>query len=447
MGKYKFDFKGSLQIVFAEIHVQLKTGGLQMGNFKAILPAIVLIPFLSMCSSAETPAVSSSNTRRITEPAANEQNIQELASGNSSFAFNLYSALVEEEGNIFFSPYSISVALAMTYAGAEGVTETEMAEVLRFSLPEDRLHPSFNLLDRNLAASADEDSTFRLHIVNTLWGQTGYDFLPEFLGMLAANYGAGIRLLDFSDNPEICRETINEWVMEQTEGKIQDLIPRDVLTTITKLVLTNAIYFNAQWLFQFDEMGTHDRSFNLIDGEQVTVPMMNQTEHFQMATGEGYMAAELPYSNRRTSMLVIVPDENCFFEVEDRLGNDLIEEITGNLADADLYLSMPRFETVYAFQLEDVLSEMGMVSAFGTTADFSGMDGTLSLYISSVIHKAFVSVDEDGTEAAAATAVVMQKINGGSSVEFIINRPFIYLIRDRGTGTILFIGRVLNPLE
>ena len=146
-------------------------------------------------------------------------------------------------------------------------------------------------------------------------------------------------------------------------------------------------------------------------------------------------------------MVIIVPDEDHFFEVEDRLGNDLISEITDNLRDENLYLSMPRFKTVSAFQLEDALSDMGMESAFNMSADFSGMDGTLSLYIASVIHKAFISVDENGTEAAAATAVIMQKLNGESSVEFTIDRPFIYLIKDRGTGTILFIGRLLNPLE
>ena len=283
--------------------------------------------------------------------------------------------------------------------------------------------------------------------MNALWGQNGYSFLPEFLGTLAANYGAGVNLLDFAGNPELSREIINEWVVEQTNDKIRELIPRNVITTATRLVLTNAIYFKAQWLFQFDEMGTADRPFHLIDGEEVTLPMMCQTEHFRIAGGNGYMAVELPYSNGRISMLVIMPDSDCFFEIEDRLGNDFINEIAGNMRDSDIYLSMPKFETVSAFQLNDVLIEMGMESAFGMSADFSGMDGTLSLYIGSVIHKAFISVDEEGTEAAAATAVIMQKINGGPSIEFLINRPFIYLIRDRDTGTILFMGRVLNPLE
>lgn len=402
---------------------------------------------ISMCSAQDTPSVSSPSIPRITDPDVSKTDLQELVSGNSAFAFNLYKAIRNDDDNIFFSPYSISSALAMTYAGAEGITEIEMADVLQFSLDEDPLHSSFNLLDQNLTAASERDSAFILHIVNDLWGQIGYSFLPEFLEILAANYGAGISFLDFSNNPELCRETINEWVMEQTNGKIEDLIPRNILTSATRLVLTNAIYFNAQWLFQFDEMGTFDQPFNLIDGEQVIVPTMHQTEHFPMVKGDGYMAVELPYTNRRVSMLVIMPDENRFLEVEESLENDFIDEVTRSLSDADLHLSMPKFETVSAFQLENVLPGMGMPSAFGMSADFSGMDGTFSLYIASVIHKAFVSVDEKGTEAAAATAVVMQKVNEISSVEFIVDRPFIYLIRDRETGTILFMGRILNPLE
>ena len=419
-----------------------------MIRFLMIFLTGTMVLGISMCSAQETPSVSSPSIPRITDPDVSKTDLQELVSGNSAFAFNLYKAIRnDDDDNIFFSPYSISAALAMTYAGAESITEIEMAEVLHFSLYEDLLHSSFNLLDQNLTPDAERDSTFSLHIVNALWGQTGYTFLPEFLEILAENYDASISLLDFSDNPELCRETINEWVVEQTNGKIENLIPRNILTTATRLVLTNAIYFKAQWLFQFDEMGTFDQPFHLIDGEEVTVPTMQQTEHFPMARGDGYMAVELPYTDRRISMLVIVPDANRFPEVEEILGNDFINEVTRSLTDANLYLSMPRFETVSAFQLEDVLSEMGMPSAFGMSADFSGMDGTLSLYIASVIHKAFVSVDEEGTEAAAATAVVMEKIIGGSSIEFIVDRPFIYLIRDRETGTILFMGRILNPLD
>ena len=403
---------------------------------------------VSGCSAQNTPAVDFSANPGFTDSAITKADMTELANDNSAFAFDLYKALSERtDDNIFFSPYSISAALAMTYAGAGENTKREMAEVLKFSLPDNLLHTSFSLLGSSLAACADEDSTFSLHIVNALWGQTGYTFLPEFLEILSVNYGAGIRLLDFSDNPGLCRETINEWVAEQTLGKIEDLIPPGILSTATKLVLTNAIYFNAQWLFQFEEALTFRQPFNLIDGEEIIVPMMNQTEHFEMARGDGYLAVELPYTRSRMSMLIVLPALNRFTEIEDKLDNDFINEITGNLSDANLHLSMPEFENESAFQLEDILAEMGMPSAFGVSADFSGMDGTRSLYIASVIHKAFVSVDENGTEAAAATAVVMNKLDGDPAVEFAVNHPFIYLIRDRETGTVLFIGRVMNPLE
>ncbi len=403
---------------------------------------------ISGCSAQNTPAVSSSNDPGFTDSSVTGADMTELANDNSAFAFDLYKALGDSDENIFFSPYSVSAALAMTYAGARENTKSEMTEVLKFTLPDNLLHPSFNLLDSSLSACADEDSTFSLHIVNALWGQTGYTFLPEFLEILSANYGAGIRLLDFPSDPEQCRETINDWVAEQTLSKIEDLIPPGILSAATKLVLTNAIYFNAEWLFQFQESLTYRQPFSLIDGEQIDVPMMNQTEHFEMARGDGYIAVELPYSNGRMSMLIILPELNRFSEIEGSLDNDFIDEITGSLTNANLHLSMPRFENVSAFQLEDILAKMGMPSAFGPSADFSGMDGTGSLYIASVIHKAFVSVDENGTEAAAATAVVMNRLGGvDPAVEFAVNHPFIYLIRDRDTGTILFMGRVMNPLE
>ncbi len=418
-----------------------------MYRFYTILLAAALLISLSACTPREAEVQTSASISSIHDPVAGDAELAELASGNSTFAFNLYRALSHNDDNIFLSPYSISAALAMTYAGAEGVTEEEMAEVLEFSLPNELLHSSFNLLDHRLTAVAEADSTFSLHIVNALWGQTGHSFLPEFIQTLSVNYGAGISQLDFSSDPESCREAINEWVMEQTEDRIENLIPGGILSTATKLVLTNAIYFKAQWFFQFDEMGTAERPFHLIGGELVNVSMMSQTEHFQAASGEGYRAIELPYSNGTMSMLVIIPDIDRFTEIENHLGNDLLDEIDAGLTDGNLYLNMPKFKTESAFQLEDVLSGMGMPSAFGMSADFTGMDSSGTLYIASVIHKAFIALDENGTEAAAATAVIMEKMNGEACREFLINSPFIYLIRDRSTGTILFIGRVLNPLE
>jgi serpin B len=370
-----------------------------------------------------------------------------LASGNTSFALELYGALSASDGNLFFAPYSISTALAMTYGGARGVTEEEMAEVLEFPLRGDSLHQAFRELAAVIGGQTVDDEGFQLHVVNSLWGQSGYEFLPDFLHLLSEDYGSEMVQLDFSEDPEACREVINSWVEEQTGDRIPDLIPEGLLTTATRLVLTNAIYFSAEWLFQFDPTGTMDRPFTLLSGEQVEVPSMTISEHFRTAEGTGFRALELPYRERDFFMLLILPDQGMFGEIEEKLDQRFLSGILDGLGDESLSLRMPRFSSTSSFMLEDVLYSMGMTTAFGPGADFSGMDGTGWLYISSVVHQAMVSVDEYGTEAAAATAVVMAKLNGDVSSPFTVDRPFIYLIMHRNTGTILFIGRMLDPRE
>ncbi len=390
---------------------------------------------------------------RATEPGVSAQELAELVSGNNAFAFALYHVLQEkQDGNIFYSPFSISVALAMTWAGARGTTEREMADTLRFTLPQERLHPAFNALDLELArrgqgAQGRDEQGFRLHIVNALWGQQGFRFLPAFLDTLAQNYDAGLRLLDFAGDPEAARGIINGWVSDQTEGRIQDLIPPGVIDALTRLVLTNAIYFNAAWAEPFEKGQTTDLPFHLLDGGQVTVPMMRQTTEYGYAEGEGFQAVELPYDGRELAMVILLPEEGRFEEFENSLDAGQIEAILEGLAYQQVALTMPRFRVESAFALADTLSAMGMPSAFKPDqADFSGMDGARDLYIGDVLHKAFVSVDEAGTEAAAATAVVM-KLTGlpASPVQVVVDRPFIFLIRDLQTGTILFVGRVVNP--
>ncbi|MBN2608853.1 MAG: serpin family protein [Candidatus Fermentibacteraceae bacterium] len=402
-----------------------------MGKLSMVPASAVLLSFACICTSL----------------GASDDGLTVLAADNTTFAMDLYRVLASDDGNIFFSPFSISTALAMTYAGAGGVTEEQMRDVLNFSLPGDELHRAFRDLKAHLDRGTGEDAGFELRTVNALWGQSGYEFLPGFLALLSDDYGSGLRLLDFSEDPESCRETINLWVAEQTAGRIADLIPQELLTTATRLVLTNAIYFKADWLFQFDPMGTAPRDFSLLSGVKVEVPTMTVSEHFRTAEGCGYSAVELPYRERDFFMLVILPDEGMFSDVEERLDGELVDEIMEGLGDASLILRLPKFQSVSRFLLEDALYGMGMTSAFGPEADFSGMDGTRWLYISSVVHQAFVSVDEYGTEAAAATAVVMAKMNGESASPFSVDRPFIYLVMDRTTGTVLFMGRVLDPRE
>jgi serpin B len=285
-----------------------------------------------------------------------------------------------------------------------------------------------------------------LNIANALWGQEGYEFLDEFLAVLDENYGAGMRLVDFVGASEEARLTINDWVSDETEGRIKDLIPQGVIDALTRLVLTNAIYFNAAWAEPFQEKATRDGTFNLLDGSEVTVPMMRQTTSYLYAEGEGYQAVELPYDGHQLSMVILLPEAGTFADFEGTLDARQVEAIVQSLARREVALTMPQFEFESEFSLGEALAALGMPLAFTDDADFSGMTGNRDLFISAVIHKAFVSVDEAGTEAAAATAVVM-KLTGAPEepVKVTLDRPFIFFIRDIETDTILFLGRIMDP--
>ncbi len=395
-----------------------------------------------------------SPTDREMNPDVSIEDLLGFSQGNTDFALALYQALKDEGGNLFYSPYSISAALAMAYAGARGETEAQISDVLRFYLPQDQLHPAFNALDLALAGRAEipelEDTEgFRLNIANALWGQVDYPFLQDYVDLLALNYGAGLRLKDFSGDPEGSRQDINDWVSEKTEDRIKDLIPEGGISNLTRLVLTNAIYFNASWLFTFNEDLTQDAQFTLLDGSQVTVLMMALTDpkSFQYAEGDGFQIVELPYIGNQLGMTIILPDEGAFQDVEARLTGDEIRAALASMQPAILNLQMPKFEYEAELSLAETLAAMGMPDAFDpASADFSGMDGTRDLSVSGIFHKAFVAVDEEGTEAAAATALVI----GLTSIvipdqELTIDRPFIFMIRDIETNSILFVGRVLNP--
>ena len=389
------------------------------------------------------------------QPAApvqvSDADLAELVRGNSSFAFDLYQILQEGDGNLFYSPHSISLALAMTYAGARGETEAQMADALRFLLAQERLHPAFDALGRELASREEAPAQqggegFRLHVVNALWGQEGFEFLSQFLDLVANSYGAGLRRLDFASDPEEARLTINDWVSDQTEGRIEDLIAPGVIDALTRLVLTNAIYFNAAWANPFRAEATQDGPFYLLDGSEVTAPMMSKTSSFAYTGGEGYQALELPYVGGQLSMLILLPEAGAFEAFEATLDDDRVADILTGLGYQEVALTLPRFEFESGFSLKEALADLGMPAAFTGAADFSGMTGGRDLFISEVVHKAFVAVDEEGTEAAAATAVMMPlSAAPGQPVQFTVDRPFVFLIRDIETGAILFVGRVLNP--
>jgi serpin B len=390
-----------------------------------------------------------SNLSRETAPLLETGELEELVRGNTRFACDLFGRIRGTERNIFLSPHSISTALAMTYAGARGTTEQQMAGVLHFTLPQDRLHNAFNALDLELAKrpQAVEKDGFKLNICNAAWGQKDFPFLPDYLDILAVHYGSGLMALDFSNFPEESRNTVNNWVYEQTEERIKDLLPPGSITPFTTLVLTNAIYFKAGWLYTFEEKDTVNAPFYSLDGSSVTVPMMSIVESYGYAEESGYyQAVEILYKGEEVSMLILLPASGRYREFEASFNADFLQEIYGKISYRGVELKMPRFTFEWKASLVEILETLGMTDAFiSGLADFSGIDGLKDLYIADVIHQSFVSVDEAGTEAAAATGVVIEYTSVPTGIPMTVNRPFIFLIRDKVTGAVLFLGRLLNP--
>jgi serpin B len=387
-----------------------------------------------------------SNLSHDLSPNVSQSDVAALVAGNSAFALDLYQALkTGEPGNFLYSPYCLSLALAMAYAGARGETEKQMADVLHFTLGQAKTHQGFNYLGLELArrpkATAADD--FKLNIANAAWGQNEDKFLKTYLDTLAVNYGAGLRTADFNRAPEEARQSINRWVSDETAGKIPELISDVNDIDGATLVLTNAIYFNAKWAYPFNPANTDGGAFTLLDGTAVTVPMMQQTMAFNYLENPDYQAIELPYKDQESSMVVLLPREGRYSEFENSLNAEKVAEIIAALERKTVRVSMPKFSYSSGYKLNQTLIDMGMPAAFGG-ADFSGISGGSDLFISNVGHKTIISVDERGTEAAAAAYVA---ILGIPNIEFTMDRPFIFLIRDNPTGTILFAGRVMNPAK
>lgn len=371
-----------------------------------------------------------------------------LAEGNTRFALELYDQLRSQDGNLFFSPLSISTALAMTYGGARGNTAAEMANVLHFELKPQRLHPAFGALLGSLDVSDKQDAGYRLHIANALWLQKDYAFLPKFLKMGEVHYKAGLEVVDFARATEAARQTINTWVKQRTENKIEELLKPGVITPITTLVLTNAIYFKGDWAAQFEKEKTKNAPFTLADKRQVEAPLMQQTGEFGYLEDSDLQVLELPYAGEALAMVVLLPREHDGLPaLEKSLSDKRLSGWLSKLGRKKVRVALPRFKTTSEFTLNKVLIAMGMRDAFSAAANFSGMDGTGALFIGAVVHKAFVDVNEEGTEAAAATAVVMLRASMEPPPTFRADHPFLFLIRDTRSGSILFLGRVMNPTE
>lgn len=384
----------------------------------------------------------------------------DLVTANNQFAFDLYAALGEGDENLIFSPYSVSMALAMVYAGAEGNTATQMTETLHFDLAQDTFDSDF--LDLQTALNAEVEAPegthpSELNIVNGLWNHIGFPFRPAFIDLLQSMYQAGVTPVDFVSDVEVARELINNWISENTNERIENMLAPGSISNDTRLILVNAIFFKGMWLAGFDPNSTQDGPFTLLDGSTVTVPMMNQmSQSHGYHTGDSYQVVELQFQDGFTqdapyemAMMFILPDEGAFEDVEDSLSAEWFDTAREELAPTNLDLIMPKFSHESNLDLIETMRGLGMTDAFSAElADLSGMmeDGSRSLYISLLLHRANIDVDENGTEAAAATVVGISVTSiPPEGLEVAFDRPFIYAIYDRVSGSILFMGRVLNP--
>ena len=374
--------------------------------------------------------------------------VKAIVEGGNQFALQLYSHLAESDGNLFFSPSSISLAMAMTHAGAAGKTEQQMAKTLHFDLPKPELNEGMQKL-LSVWNSQAVDAGYRLAIANRLWAAKGYEFLPQFLNVTRADYGAELARLDFHQ-VEAARNTINRWVEEKTAGKIRDLIPPGAVNANSKLVLTNAVYFKGEWTKKFEKNRTKEEDFHVSVSSKVKSHLMHQQEQYRYASVEGLQVLELPYGNKDLAMIVLLPDKiDGLPELESHLSLENLHRWCAALRPREVEVSLPRFKMTAMMDLNRELEKMGMPDAFDpSTANFAGMTGSRDLFISRVVHQAFVDVHEEGTEAAAATGVIVAvtslRIERPKPV-FRADHPFVFMIRDNRNGTILFLGRLLDP--
>jgi serpin B len=413
-----------------------------MKAFSAILACV----FCFGCSTSSTSGPDKKDPVKPVRSEADEpvvDGMQAVVEGNNQFAFDLYHQLAQKPGNKFFSPYSISTALAMTYAGARGNTAKEMAQTLHFTLDDEGLHPAFGGLIRKIQGAGKKRS-YELAVANSLWGAKGLSLEPTFLRVTQTDYQAGFEVADFVRDPEEARRRINGWVEDQTNKKIEDLFPKGLIDANTRLVLVNAIYFKGDWATPFPKAATREEDFMIPGAPAFKVPMMNHTFVAKYMSNEDFQLAQFMYKDNEVSMVVILPrKKDGLPEVEKKLSAKALEQALALVGVSRLQVTLPKFKMTEEFRLDSELRKLGMKEAFlQGAADFSGMTRQNSLFVSAVVHKAFVNIDEKGTEAAAATGVVMAK---KAPPPFRVAHPFLFLLRHNSTGSILFLGRVVDP--
>jgi len=366
------------------------------------------------------------------------EEVDDIVAGNNEFAFDLYHELTGtgEDENLVFSPYGISMVLGVAYSGARGLTRDEIADTMHFSLPQELLLPAFQSLD----AGFSNRECIEIHPANSLWVEQDCEFLQHFLNLLNVYYPGGMSLAEFINNPEEARIMINDWAFYQTREKIAEIIPPEEIDDSARLVPVSAIYFNGNWRTRFNPGDTVEMPFRLLDGGQVMVPMMKASGAFQYRRGIDYSTIEIPYTEGHLSMVIIMPNAELFEQVEDSLDCLIAHEIIGRMLETEVELFLPRFTIDSWFSLKDTLGSMGIIDAFcDDCADFSGMADTEEIYFHDVFHEVHLEVDEDGAGAAGAGD------DSGNPVTLRIDRPFIFFVRDRETGAILFLGRMMDP--
>jgi len=389
------------------------------------------------------------NSAYISDPKASAEELQKLAHASNQFAIDLYQRLVDKEGNLIYSPFSIYQALLMTYAGAEGETAQQMMDVLGVT-DNNEIHNVMNALKLTLQAepayTIEGMQPLIFNIANALWVQKDFHFKQTFLDKLMANYAAGLALVDFN-KPDEARDLINHWVEVRTNEKIKELIPTGMLNEMTRLVLTNAVYFKGAWTNRFDPARNTQEEFTSLDGAKSKVEMMNNSFTGAAFVEKDYSVVSLPYEGGNFAMMAVLPADFASFQTT--MNADLLNEILQKLTESHtmVHLTMPKFSFESSIDLGKTLPAMGMSDAFDiNNADFSGMTGGKDLYISDVVHQAFIDVNEDGTEAAAATMVSMAPTSmPGEAITLRLDRPFIYLIYNTQTNAVVFMGHVVAP--